>query len=271
MAGREKIVTERKLPQPLKGIEKVKHFIAVGSGKGGVGKTTVAVNLAVALSKQGYKVGILDADVYGPSIPTMLDLHVEVEFEAGMMKPIEKFGLKIMSIGLMIDENQPVIWRGPMVTKAIRDFLGKVRWGHLDFLIVDLPPGTGDPSITISKSLPGASIVIVTTPQKVALADVKKAIHMFRKMGKEVAGVVENMSYFQCEHSTDKIEIFGNGGGEALTRELDIRFLGELPIDIELRKSGDEGEPFMIESGNSEIGKIFDKIAQGIAADVTTP
>jgi ATP-binding protein involved in chromosome partitioning len=215
-------------------------------------------------------VGILDADVYGPSIPTLLDLHVEVEFEAGMMKPIEKFGLKIMSIGFMLDEEQPVIWRGPMVAKAIRDFLGEVRWGDLDFLIVDLPPGTGDPSITISKSLPGASMVIVTTPQKVALADVKKAIHMFKKMGKEIAGLVENMSYFQCEHSPDKIEIFGKGGGEVLTRELNIRFLGALPIDIELRKSGDDGEPFMVESANSETGKIFDKITQDVAADLAT-
>ncbi len=255
---------EKKVKQPLLGIEKVKRFIAVASGKGGVGKTTVAVNLALALSRQGYQVGLLDADIYGPSIPTMLDMHLEVEIEEGMIRPVEKFGLKIMSIGFMIDEDQPVIWRGPMVSKAIRDFLGKVSWGELDFLIVDLPPGTGDPSITIAQSLPDASLVIVTTPQKVALADVKKAIHMFRKMGKDVTGIVENMSYFRCEHSADKIEIFGRGGGEELSKELALGFLGALPIDIDLRKSGDCGIPLMFENPDSESGMVFQEIAEGV-------
>jgi ATP-binding protein involved in chromosome partitioning len=259
---------ERKALPPLIGIEKVKQFIAVGSGKGGVGKTTVAVNLALALGKQGYRVGLLDADIYGPSIPTMLDLHLEAELEGGMMKPVEKFGLKIMSIGFMIDEDQPVIWRGPMVSRAIRDFLGKVRWGDLDFLVVDLPPGTGDPSITIAQSLPDALMVIVTTPQKVALADVKKAIHMFSKMGKDVVGIVENMSYFQCEHSIDKIEIFGQGGGKELSKELGIRFLGALPIDIDLRISGDRGIPLMFENPDTETGKVFQAIASGVLKSV---
>jgi ATP-binding protein involved in chromosome partitioning len=221
----------------------------------------VAINLAVALSQQGFRVGLLDADVYGPSIPTMLDLHLQVESEAGMMKPVEKFALKIMSIGFMIDEDQPVIWRGPMVSKMIRDFLGRVNWGVLDFLIVDLPPGTGDPSITIAKLIPDPSIVIVTTPQKVALADVKKATQMFRKMDKQVAGIVENMSYFRCEHSTDKIEIFGQGGGEALSKELNIPLLGKLPLDINLRICGDSGEPLMVAQPDSDTGKIFQHIA----------
>ena len=258
------MASEQKILDPPVGIEKVKKFIAVASGKGGIGKTTVAVNLALALKRQGYQVGLLDADVYGPSIPTMLDLHLEVEIKEGMMQPIEKFGLKIMSIGFMIDEDQPVIWRGPMVSRAIKDFLGKVRWGELDFLVVDLPPGTGDPSITIAQSIPDASLVIVTTPQKVALVDVKKAIHMFRKMGKEITGIVENMSYFCCEHSTDRIEIFGQGGGEELSRELDVSFLGALPLDIELRKSGDCGIPFMVDSPDSELGKIFQEIAKAV-------
>ena len=250
-----------KKPQPpLVGIAKVKRFIAVGSGKGGVGKTTVAVNIALALAKQGYRVGLLDADIYGPSIPTMLDLHLEAELDGSMMMPIEKFGLEIMSIGFMIDEDQAVIWRGPVVSRAIRDFLGKVNWGKQDYLVVDLPPGTGDPSITIAQSLPDVVMVIVTTPQKVALADVKKAIHMFRKMGKDVIGIVENMSYFQCEHSTDKIEIFGRGGGEALSEELGIAFLGALPIDIDLRISGDRGIPLLIENPDSKTVNIFQGI-----------
>ncbi len=252
---------DQKTPPDLPGIERVKKIIAVGSGKGGVGKTTVATNLAVALSQQGFRVGLLDADVYGPSIPTMLDLHLQVESEAGMMKPVEKFALKIMSIGFMIDEDQPVIWRGPMVSKMIRDFLGRVNWGVLDFLIVDLPPGTGDPSITIAKLIPDPSIIIVTTPQKVALADVKKATQMFRKMDKQVAGIVENMSYFSCEHSTDKIEIFGQGGGEALSKELNIPLLGKLPLDINLRICGDSGEPLMVTQPDSDTGKIFQHIA----------
>jgi len=258
------MTVDQKIPPDLPGIERVKKIIAVGSGKGGVGKTTVAINLAVALSQQGFSVGLLDADVYGPSIPTMLDLHLQVESEAGMMKPVEKFGLKIMSIGFMIDEDQPVIWRGPMVSKMIRDFLGRVNWGELDFLIADLPPGTGDPSITIAKLIPHPSIVIVTTPQKVALADVKKAIQMFRKMGKQVAGIVENMSYFRCEHSTNKIEIFGQGGGQELSQESDIPLLGELPLDIDLRICGDNGEPLMFAQPDSDTGKIFQHIAQAL-------
>jgi len=260
---------ERLFPQhPLIGIQKTKHFIAVGSGKGGVGKTTIAINLALALSRQGLKVGLLDADIYGPSIPTMLDIHGQPEVEEGMILPIDKFGLRIMSIGFMIDEEQPVIWRGPMVSRAIKEFLNKVMWGELDFLVVDLPPGTGDPSITIAQSIPDASLVVVTTPQKVALADVKKAIHMFRKMGKEITGIVENMSYFYCEHSTDKIEIFGQGGGEDLSRELNLSFLGALPLDIELRKSGDSGIPLMVESPDSESGEIFREIADGVLKNV---
>jgi ATP-binding protein involved in chromosome partitioning len=248
----------------LTGIKNVKQFIAVGSGKGGVGKTTVAINLALAFSKQGYRVGLLDADIYGPSIPTMLDLKIEAERDDGMLKPIEKFGLKIMSIGFMINEEQPVIWRGPMVSRAIRDFLGQVKWGELDYLVVDLPPGTGDPSITIAQLLPDAAIVIVTTPQKVALADVKKAIHMFRKMERSVVGIVENMSYYCCEHSSNKIEIFGKGGGKALSVESGIPFLGAIPLDMAIRISGDQGVPLIYDNPESESGKIFQQIATGV-------
>lgn len=246
---------------PLEGIQNVKHFLAVASGKGGVGKTTVAVNLALALKQHGFHVGLLDADVYGPSIPTMLDLHYQPDASQEMMRPAVKFGIKVMSIGFLIDESQPVIWRGPMVTKAIRQFLGKVSWGELDYLVIDLPPGTGDVSITIAKSLPGADILIVTTPQAVAVADVRRAVSMFRKIGKRVLGIVENMSYFCCEHSDDKIEIFGKGGGEALSRELCLPLLGTLPIDIDLRKCGDKGVPLMIDSPGSDTARLFTDIA----------
>jgi len=190
------MASDQKVKQALQGIHKVKHFIAVASGKGGVGKTTVAINLALALSRQGLRVGLLDADVYGPSIPPMLHLHYKPDVEQGMMLPAEKFGLRVMSIGFLVDEGKAVIWRGPLVSRAIKDFLDKVMWGELDYLVVDLPPGTGDPSITIAQAIPNASIVMVTTPQKVALADVIRAISMFREMGKDILGIVENMSFF---------------------------------------------------------------------------
>lgn len=253
---------------PLLGIEKVKHFIAVASGKGGVGKTTIAVNLAMALGQEGFQVGLLDADVYGPSIPVMTGISERPDVENEMIVPLEKFGLKIMSIGFMLDESQPVIWRGPLVSNVIRQFLDTVMWGKLDYLVVDLPPGTGDPSITIAQSLPDASIVVVTTPQNVALADVKKAISMFRKMNTRILGIVENMSYFECSHSEEKIEIFGAGGGEKLSHEMDVPFLGAIPIDIELRKGGDKGVPLMVEAPGSETVRVFREIAAKVASHV---
>ncbi len=248
-------------PPPLTGIKKVRQIVAVASGKGGVGKTTVAINLALALKGNGHRVGLLDADVYGPSIPVMLDLNRQPEFQAGKMKPLEKFGLKVMSIGFLVDEAQAVIWRGPLVTKAIREFLGQVAWGELDYLIVDLPPGTGDVSITIAKSLREAGVLVVTTPQAVAVADVKRAVSLFRKTGKAILGIVENMAYFRCSHSPDRIEIFGSGGGAALSRQLGIPLLASLPIDIALREGGDAGIPLMSQSPDSETGRLFASIA----------
>ncbi|MCF6148721.1 MAG: Mrp/NBP35 family ATP-binding protein [Candidatus Kuenenia sp.] len=247
-----------------KGIGKVDHFVGVASGKGGVGKTTVAINLALALRKENYHVGLLDADIYGPNIPVMMGLSEKPKIEEGAIMPLKKFGLKVMSFGFFLEANQPVIWRGPLVSKAIAQFLNDVMWGELDYLVVDLPPGTGDPSITIAQQIPDVSIVIVTTPQEVALADVRKAITMFGEMNVKVLGIVENMSYFQCSHSEEKIGIFGKGGGENLSRQMDIPLLGAVPIDIELRKGGDEGIPLMADKEDSETGKIFKAIAKNV-------
>ncbi|MBW2647177.1 MAG: Mrp/NBP35 family ATP-binding protein [Deltaproteobacteria bacterium] len=238
---------------PLMGIKKVKHFIAVASGKGGVGKTTVTINVALALSREGLKVGLLDADVYGPSIPVMMGLSQRPESEHGMVIPLEKFDLRIMSFGFFLGENTPLIWRGPLVGRAIKQFLDDVMWGDLDYLVVDLPPGTGDPSITIAQCIPSALLIVVTTPQEVALADVK------------ILGIVENMSYFQCAHSEEKIAIFGQGGGEKLARQMDIPLLGAIPIDMELRRGGDNGRPLMIDFPESETGKVFKEIARRVS------
>ncbi len=249
---------------PLAGIEKVASFIAVASGKGGVGKTTVAVNLALALSAEGFQVGLLDADLYGPSIPTMLHLSERPRFEAKMIAPLEKFGLKIMSFGFFVEETRPLIRRGPLVAKTVRQLLDDVMWGKLDYLVVDLPPGTGDPSITIAQSVPSVSVVMVTTPREVALADVRKAITMFKSMNIRICGIVENMSYFSYGDSKERIEIFGSGGGDMLSHEAGIPLLGSIPIDIELRKGGDKGLPLMVEAPDSETGRVFRSIAQGV-------
>lgn len=254
---------------PLVGISKVKYFIAVASGKGGVGKTTVAINLALALSQEGFQVGLLDADVYGPSIPVMMDLSQKPEIENGMLVPLEKFGLKVLSFGFLVDESRPFIWRGPMVAKAIRQFLDEVLWGELDFLVVDLPPGTGDPSITIAQCLPKVLMVIVTTPQKVALADVKRAINMFGKMDIKILGLVENMSFFKCSHSDEKITIFGEAGGERLSKEMNLPLLGAIPLDMEIRQGGDQGIPLMIAAPASEAGLVFKEIARQAKASIT--
>ncbi|GLI33344.1 Mrp/NBP35 family ATP-binding protein [Desulforhabdus amnigena] len=256
---------------PLKGIEKTAHFIAVASGKGGVGKTTVALNLALALKNEGFKVGLLDADVYGPSIPVMMGLSEKPQSEAGMIVPLEKFGLKVMSFGFLLEESHPLIWRGPLVGKAVKQLLNDVMWGELDYLVVDLPPGTGDPSITVAQSIPTVSLVVVTTPQEVALADVKKAINMFKKMDISILGIVENMSYFKCAHSDEKIEIFGAGGGERLSQQMDIPLLGKIPIDLDLRRGEDEGRPGIIDSPDSETSIVFKEIARQLAASFSKP
>jgi ATP-binding protein involved in chromosome partitioning len=249
---------------PLKGIAEVNHFLAVASGKGGVGKTTIAVNIALALAGQGYTVGLLDADVYGPSIPVMLDLSHAMEQENDMILPREKYGLRIMSLGMTAGETDAFIWRGPLVSKMIRQLLDRVKWGPLDYLVIDLPPGTGDPSITIAQSLPQCSILMVTTPQEVALADVRRSISLFKKIGQKIIGLVENMSFFLCGHSSERIDIFGSGGGERLSRETNIPLLGSIPLDLLIGQGGDNGVPLLVSAPDSSTGRVFQEIARKI-------
>jgi ATP-binding protein involved in chromosome partitioning len=249
---------------PLVGLGKVRHVLAVASGKGGVGKTTVAVNIALALAGKGNHVGLLDADVYGPSVPVMLALNDPPEWENQMMIPVEKFGLRIISLGMITEKGQAIVWRGPLVSKAIGQLLGQVMWGDLDYLVVDLPPGTGDPSITVAQSIPNATVLMITTPQEVALADVRRAIELFKKFDIGIIGLVENMSYFFCGHTEKPIEIFGRGGGQKLSEEFGLPLLGKIPIDLEIVKGGDSGVPLMVSAPDSESGRIFQVIAEKI-------
>jgi ATP-binding protein involved in chromosome partitioning len=249
---------------PLIGLEKVRRVLAVASGKGGVGKTTVAVNLAMALAEKGNRVGLLDADVYGPSIPLMLGLKDAPDWENQMIIPAEKFGLVIMSLGMLTEAGKPMIWRGPIVARAINQLLGQVLWGNLDFLVVDLPPGTGDPSITVAQSIPNAAVLMVSTPQEVALADVRRAIDLFRKFDIDILGLVENMSYFMCGHSDKPIEIFGQGGGKKLSREYGLPLLGKIPLDPDIGKAGDNGVPLILSAPDSKAAQIFRAIADKV-------
>lgn len=256
---------EKMFPRaPLKGIENVTHFLAVASGKGGVGKTTVAVNLALALAQQGLKTGLMDADVYGPSLPLMLGVTDPLEQQDHMIIPKEKYGLRFMSLGLTASSNEAFIWRGPLVSKMINQLFDQVNWGELDYLVIDLPPGTGDPSIAVAHAIPHCSILMITTPQEVALADVRRAIELFHKTGQTIVGLVENMSYFLCSHSEQPIEIFGHGGGEKLQEETGIPLLGILPIDLELRQGGDSGVPLLVSLPDSATSNIFRTIAKKI-------
>jgi ATP-binding protein involved in chromosome partitioning len=255
----------------------VKNIIAVGSGKGGVGKSTVSVNLALALAQTGAKVGILDADIYGPSIPIMLGIRGErplmkdVEGK-GKIVPIEVMGLKAMSIGLLIDDKQAVVWRGPMASSALKQFVTDVNWGELDYLILDLPPGTGDIHLTMVQTIPVTGAVIVTTPQEVAMADAKKAIMMFDgpQIKVPILGLIENMSYFTpAELPDNKYYIFGKGGGPQLADQFEITFLGEIPLVQSIREGGDEGKPAVLNGDNKVIQDAFHKVAEAVARQVS--
>lgn len=253
--------------EPIPGI---KHIIAVTSGKGGVGKTTVSINLAAALKHLGAKVGILDSDITGPNCPLMLgvDGYNPKAIENRIM-PAENYGIKCMSMAFFVAKDTPLIWRGPMLDKAIRQFLRDVEWGELDYLIVDMPPGTGDAQLSMVQSTDMSGGVIVTTPQEVALLDGMKGLAMFRQMNVPVLGFIENMSYFVPPGSTERFEIFGHGGGKKMAHEYGVPFLGEVPIDIKIREGGDKGQPIVACEPDSEIAKSFIEIAKQVAAQVS--
>jgi len=230
----------------------VESIIAVGSGKGGVGKTTLAVNLAVALARLGHKVGLLDADVYGPNVPLMLGSNAQPQANPdGKIDPIEAYGLKVISVGFLNPGDKPVIWRGPMLHSIIRQFLGSVRWGQLDYLVVDLPPGTGDVALSLIQTVPLTGAIVVSTPSDVALQDARKAIEMFRQMKVDLIGMVENMSYFVCPHCHHEIDVFSRGGAEKTAQHFDVPFLGSIQLDPQIRQAGDTGKPMVLEGESS--------------------
>jgi ATP-binding protein involved in chromosome partitioning len=260
-----------KKPQGAATLPGVKHIIAVGSGKGGVGKSTVAVNLALALAQLGFSTGLLDADVYGPSIPLMLGVSGNPLVNAQQkLIPLEQHGLKVMSMGFLLRPDQAVVWRGPMVHGVVRQFIADVEWGELDFLIVDLPPGTGDAPLSLVQALPLTAGVVVTTPQEVAASVAQKAMSMFERMGIRMLGVVENMSYFVCPYCQHESDIFDRGGGRALANMRGVPFLGEIPLDVRMRKGSDVGEPVMAAFPDSELARQLRDTAARLAQQVET-
>ena len=256
-------------PQPL---PEIRNIIAVASGKGGVGKSTVAVNLALALKAEGAKVGILDADIYGPSQPTMLGAHKHLTSSDGRRAdPVMAHGLQAMSIGFLIGEDQPMIWRGPMATQALHQLLTETTWKDLDYLVVDLPPGTGDIQLSLSQRIPLSGAVIVTTPQDVALLDARKALQMFRKVSVPVLGVIENMSTHVCGKCGHEEAIFGSGGGAKMAKEYEIELLGQLPLSLKIREQADAGTPTVVAEPTSDIALRYRDIARKVAARLATP
>jgi ATP-binding protein involved in chromosome partitioning len=248
----------------------VRNIVAVGAGKGGVGKSTTSVNLAVALQQKGARVGLMDADVYGPNIPQMLGLQgqPEVSEEKRIVPPVGH-GIKVISMGMLVPPDQAVIWRGPMLHGAVQQFMRDVEWGELDYLVIDLPPGTGDVALSLSQSVPLAGAVVVTTPQGVSVYDVRKAVGMFRQLNIQVLGVIENMSYFACGHCGQRTDIFGSGGGRRMADELQIPFLGEVPIDTRVREGGDDGTPIVVAAPDAPAALAFSGVASKVAAQVS--
>jgi ATP-binding protein involved in chromosome partitioning len=248
-------------------IPDVKWTIAVASGKGGVGKSTVAANLAVALNRRGAKVGLMDTDVYGPSVPILMGAHTDPTVVDGKIAPPVEYGIKIISMGYFLPKGDAVIWRGPMLHKTIQQFLGDVRWGELDYLVIDMPPGTGDIQLSLSQTIPLSGAVVVSTPQDLALNVASKAIAMFRKLNVPILGVIENMSYYVCPHCGERQEIFGHGGARLAADRLGYAFLGEVPLDPNIRKQSDRGQPVALDSATT-YGKAFESIAAALAAQV---
>jgi len=246
----------------------VKHIIAVASGKGGVGKSTVSANLSVALAQSGARVGLMDADIYGPNIPMMMGVPEPPEKEGDKIKPAEAHGVKIMSMGFFVPEETAIVWRGPMVHTAIQQFFRDVLWGDLDYLLVDLPPGTGDAQLSLSQIVPLTGVVTVTTPQEVALYDVRKGLMMFKKVNVPLLGVIENMSFFVCGHCGERTEIFSFAGGERAAQKFDIPFLGRIPLDPAIREGGDAGMPIVAADPKSPLTLAFQGAAEALQTRV---
>jgi ATP-binding protein involved in chromosome partitioning len=251
-------------------IPDVKHTIAVSSGKGGVGKSTVAVNLALALREAGATVGLVDVDVYGPDIPMMMGARGKPGMFENRIIPVESYGIKLISIGFFVAPGEAIVWRGPMIHSAVQQFLRDVLWGELDYLIFDMPPGTGDAQLSLSQVIPLSGVVMVTTPQDVALLDVRKALAMFRKLNVPILGVVENMSVFACPHCGAETPIFGEGGGKKIGEEMGVPLLAQIPLDPETRKGGDEGHPILLRKPDSAQAAAFRKLAAVVADRVST-
>ena len=246
----------------------MRNAIAVASGKGGVGKSTVAVNLAVALAQSGARVGLLDADIYGPNIPTMMGAPNMPNPVDGKLIPAESYGVKLMSMGYLVKPGQPLIWRGPMLNSAIRQFLSDVEWGELDYLIIDLPPGTGDAPLSLAQALPLSGVVIVTMPQAVSLEDASRGLEMFRTLDVPILGVIENMSYLTLPDGS-KMDVFGQGGGEAMAKHYDVPFLGGIPLNPNVRIGGDSGKPIIITDPESDAAKALKSLAEAVAARIS--
>jgi ATP-binding protein involved in chromosome partitioning len=253
---------------PKMPIPGVQNLIAVGSGKGGVGKTTVAVNLALALSRLGHKTGLLDADVYGPNVPLMLGIAEAPQAIGDRIQPIDRHGLNVMSMGFLAPGDKPLVWRGPMLHNVIQQFLRQVDWGELQYLIVDLPPGTGDVALSLVQTAPISGAIVVTTPSDVSLEDARKAINMFRQVRVEVLGLVENMSYLVCPHCDKRVDVFSYGGGRRTAEKMGVNFLGEVPLDPEVRVGGDTGHSVALRTQDDPHAAAFYELARNVAARI---
>ncbi len=263
-----KVASTQGIPEK-QSIPGIRNILVVGSGKGGVGKSTVAANLAISLANMGARVGLMDGDIYGPNIPLMLGITEQPTVYQERVLPVVKHGLKVISMGFFNRGDTPVIWRGPMLHSAIQQFLKQVNWGELDYLLVDLPPGTGDVQLTLVQSVPLTGAVVVSTPQDVALQDARKAIMMFKQMKVEVLGIVENMSYFLCPHCHQRSDVFSHGGAKKASEKFEVPFLGEIPLDVAIREGGDSGSPITVMQPDSELSKIFARVAEQLAAQIS--